>query len=112
VREAKEIEQAIAVFARAPNSGLIVPALTQGVVYRDLIISLAAKLRLPAVYPYRFQAEGGGLISYGPDTFEQYRLAAGYIDRVLKGESRLICPCRHRPNTSWSSILRPPRRSA
>jgi putative ABC transport system substrate-binding protein len=93
VRDAQEIEQAITAFARAPNSGLIVPALTQGTVYRDLIISLAAKLRLPAVYPYRLQVEGGGLISYGPpDTVEQFRLAAGYIDRILKGEKPADLP--------------------
>ena len=86
VRDAPEIEHAVTAFARKPNGGLIVPALTQGSVYRDLIISLAARLRLPAVYPYRYQATGGGLISYGPDTSEQYRLAAGYIDRILRGE--------------------------
>jgi putative ABC transport system substrate-binding protein len=92
VRDAGEIERAITAFARAPSSGLIVPALTQGVVHRDLIISLAAKHRLPAVYPYRFQATAGGLISYGPDVSDQYRRAAGYVDRILKGEKPADLP--------------------
>jgi putative ABC transport system substrate-binding protein len=62
------------------------------VVHRDLIISLAAKHRLPAVYPYRFQATAGGLISYGPDVSDQYRRAAGYVDRILKGEKPADLP--------------------
>ena len=59
---------------------------------RDLIIALAAKHRLPAVYPYRYFVSGGGLMSYGPDTIEQYRRAAGYIDRILKGEKPADLP--------------------
>jgi putative ABC transport system substrate-binding protein len=86
VRDAAEIERAITAFARTPNGGLIVPALAQGQTHRALIIALAARHRLPAVYPYRFQVTDGGLISYGADTSEQYRLAAGYIDRIFKGE--------------------------
>ena len=86
VRGADEIEQSITAFARTPNGGLIVPALTQGVVHRDLIISLAARHRLPAVYPYRSFVTGGGLISYGFNLSFQYRLAAGHVDRILKGE--------------------------
>jgi putative ABC transport system substrate-binding protein len=86
VRDAAEIERAIIAFARTPNGGLIVPALAQGSVHRALLISLAARHRLPAVYPYRYQVTDGGLISYGPDVSDQYRLAAGYIDRILRGE--------------------------
>jgi putative ABC transport system substrate-binding protein len=92
VRGADEIEQSITAFARTPNGRLIVPALTQGVVHRDLIISLAARHRLPAVYPYRSFVTGGGLISYGFNLSFQYRLAAGYVDRILKGEKTADLP--------------------
>jgi putative ABC transport system substrate-binding protein len=92
VRGADEIEQGIAAFARAQNGGLIVPALSQGSVHRDLIISLAARHRLPAVYPYRYFVTGGGLISYGIDPSFQYRLAAGYVDCILKGEKAADLP--------------------
>ena len=92
VRGADEIEQSITAFARTPNGGLIVPALTQGVVHRDLIISLAARHRLPAVYPYRSFVTGGGLISYGFNLSFQYRLAAAYVDRILKGEKPADLP--------------------
>jgi putative ABC transport system substrate-binding protein len=81
-----EIERDVAAFARAPNGGLIVTASSGAVAYRELIITLAARHRLPAVYPFRYFVTGGGLISYGPDTTEQYRRAAGYVDRILKGE--------------------------
>jgi putative ABC transport system substrate-binding protein len=101
----------IAVFASAPNGGLIV---TVGgtAVHRDVVIAAAAKNRLPAIYPYRYFATDGGLISYGPDTIEQYRRAAGYVDRILKGEKPANLPVQARPSTSWSSISRPPRGSA
>jgi putative tryptophan/tyrosine transport system substrate-binding protein len=81
----------IAAFASAPNGGLIV---TVGgtAVHRDVVIAAAAKNRLPAVYPYRYFATDGGLISYGPDTIEQYRRAAGYVDRILKGEKPADLP--------------------
>jgi putative tryptophan/tyrosine transport system substrate-binding protein len=93
VRGADEIEQSITTFARTPNGGLIVPALTQGLVHRDLIISLAARHQLPAVYPYRSFVTGGGLISYGfGDSSSQYRLAASYVDRILKGEKPADLP--------------------
>jgi|SoiMetStandDraft_5_1073268.scaffolds.fasta_scaffold02281_3 putative ABC transport system substrate-binding protein len=86
-----ETERAIAAFARSPNGGLIVTV--GGTAFnRDLIIALAAKHRLPAVYPYRYFASGGGLMSYGPDTIEQYRRAADYIDRILKGEKPADLP--------------------
>jgi ABC-type uncharacterized transport system substrate-binding protein len=78
--------------AKWVERGLIVPALSQGSVHRDLIISLAARHRLPAVYPYRYFASGGGLISYGIDPSFQYRLAAGYVDRILKGEKPADLP--------------------
>ena len=92
VRGVGEIEQTITGFARTPNGGLIVPALAQGMVYRDQIISLAARLRLPTVYSSPFYVAAGGLISYGIDTTQQYRLAAGYIDRILKGEKPADLP--------------------
>src|SRR5262249_55015842 len=75
----------IAEFATLPNSGLIV-AVGGTAVRRDVVIAAAAKHRLPAIYPWRYFAADGGLISYGPDTVEPFRRAAGYIDRILKGE--------------------------
>jgi putative tryptophan/tyrosine transport system substrate-binding protein len=86
MREAGEIERSLAAFARAPSGGLIVTGSAPAYVYRDLIITLAARHRLPAVYYERFFVAGGGLISYGPDFIDQYRRAAGYVDRILKGE--------------------------
>jgi len=99
VRDAAEIERAITTFARTPNGGFIVPALGQGIAHRALIISLAARHRLPAVYPYRYQVTDGGLISYGPNTSDQYRLAAGYIDRILKGEKPSDLPVQNPTKT-------------
>jgi ABC-type uncharacterized transport system substrate-binding protein len=89
--DVSEMESAIAEFARSPNGGLIV---TVGgtAFHRDLIVALAAKHQLPAVYPYHYFASGGGLISYGPDTIEQYRRAAAYVDRILKGEKPADLP--------------------
>ena len=86
VREASEIERAVTAFARRSNSGLIVTSSGSAAVHRDLIISLAAQHRLPAVNNYRYFTTSGGLISYGPDPIDQYRRAAGYVDRILKGE--------------------------
>ncbi len=74
------------------NGGLIVTTGPLATVHRELIIRLAAHHRLPAVYPNRFYATGGGLISYGPDTIEQHRRAAGYVDRTLKGETPADLP--------------------
>ena len=85
VRHTSDIERAVAAFARTPNSGLIVTADPAAIVHREAIIALGARHRLPAVYPYRFFVISGGLISYGLDNIEQYRLAAGYVDRILKG---------------------------
>jgi putative tryptophan/tyrosine transport system substrate-binding protein len=93
VRDAGEIEHAIADFARGPNGGLILVGPTSSVQrHRDLIVALAARHRLPAVYANRLFVTGGGLISYAPDSFEQYRRAAGYVDRILKGEKPADLP--------------------
>jgi len=86
MRDAGEIERTVTAFAREPNGGLIVLASPLAIVQRELIIKLAARHRLPAVYGLRFFVIDGGLISYGPDSVEPYRLAAGYVDRILKGE--------------------------
>jgi len=86
VRDAGEMERAVTAFARGSNSGLIVTSSGSAAVHRELIIALAARYRLPAVYNYRYFATGGGLISYGPDPIDQFRRAAGYVDRILKGE--------------------------
>ena len=86
VRDAPEIERAVAAFARSASGGLIVTASGLTFVHRDLIVTLAARHRLPAVYWDRTPVTGGGLISYGADLLDQYRRAAGYVDRILKGE--------------------------
>jgi hypothetical protein len=99
--------------SREPQKGgLIVTGSALALVHRDLIIALAARHRLPAVYPVRFFATGGGLISYGPDSIDPYRRAAGYIDRILKGEKPADLPVQAPTSTSWRSISRPPRRWA
>jgi putative ABC transport system substrate-binding protein len=90
--EAREIERAVAAFARQPNGGLIVTTGAGGEAHRELIVKLAARQRLPAIYPYRYWVSGGGLSSYGPDVFDQYRRAAGYVDRILKGEKPADLP--------------------
>jgi putative tryptophan/tyrosine transport system substrate-binding protein len=86
VRDPGEIERAVSAFARISNGGLIVPGSGSAVTHRDLIVTLAARHKLPAVYSERHFVAAGGLISYGPDFLDQYRLAAGYVDRILKGE--------------------------
>jgi putative ABC transport system substrate-binding protein len=91
-REAVELERAIAAFTRTPNGGLIATASALTVIHRDLIVGLAAKHKLPAVYHRRLFAAAGGLISYGPDTVEPFRRAAGYVDRILKGEKPADLP--------------------
>ena len=92
VRDAGEIERAIAAFARSSNGGLIVTASALAQLHRDLIVTLAARHKLPAVYCDRFFVAAGGLISYGPDYIDQYRRAAGYVDRILKGEKPADLP--------------------
>jgi putative ABC transport system substrate-binding protein len=86
MHDAGEIEQSVATFARSPNGSLIVAASGAGLRHRELIIMLAARHKLPAVYFERTFAAAGGLISYGPDVIDQYRQAAGYVDRILRGE--------------------------
>jgi putative ABC transport system substrate-binding protein len=92
VRDAADIERDVTAFARSPNGGLIVTGSALTVVHRNLIIALAAQHRLPTVYFQRFLVMGGGLISYGPDIIDQYRRAAGYVDRILKGEKPADLP--------------------
>jgi putative ABC transport system substrate-binding protein len=92
VRDAGEIAHAVTAFARGANGGLIVVGTALAVVHRELITSLAAEHRLPAVYPFRAFVTAGGLISYGPDRVEPFRLAAGYVDRILKGEKPADLP--------------------
>ena len=93
VRDAGEIERAITAFARGSNGGLILVGPTSSVArYRDLIIALAARHRLPAIYPGRLYVTGGGLISYGADQIDQYHRAAAYVDRILKGEKPADLP--------------------
>jgi putative tryptophan/tyrosine transport system substrate-binding protein len=92
VRDAGEIERAITAFARSPNGGLVVTGSTLAGVHRDLIITLAARHQLPAVYAQRYFVTGGGLISYGPDSIDPYRRAASYVDRILKGEKPADLP--------------------
>ena len=86
IREVAEIERALVAFARGANDGMIVLPGAQTVTHRALIMAMAARLQLPAIYPYRYYVSGGGLISYGFNELEQYRQAAGYVDRILKGE--------------------------
>ena len=90
--DAMEIERGIAAFARGGNAGLIVTLNPRATVHRQTIIANAARHRLPAVYPFRYFAAAGGLISYGADLANQYRRAAGYVDRILKGEKPADLP--------------------
>lgn len=92
VRDAAEIERALANFAQGPNGGLIVTASASSVIHRDLIVGLAARCGLPAIYPARYFPDVGGLVSYGPDLLDQFRRAAGYADRILKGEKPAVLP--------------------
>jgi putative ABC transport system substrate-binding protein len=92
VRDEGEIERSLSLFAQSPNSGLIVTGSPQAMFHRDLIIALAARHRLPAVYWSRYWAAAGGLISYGPDALDPFRRAAGYVDRILNGEKPAEMP--------------------
>jgi len=91
-RDAPAIEKAVDAFVRGPNDGLIVLPGAPSVVHRALIVALAARHKLPAVYPFRFFVTSGGLIYYGPDEIDVFRQAAGYIDRILKGEKPADLP--------------------
>jgi len=88
----RDVEQGVAAFARSGSGGLIVTSSILAVVQRDLIVSLAAQHKLPAVYSFRDFVDAGGLISYGADLTDQFRLAAGYVDRILKGEKPADLP--------------------
>jgi putative tryptophan/tyrosine transport system substrate-binding protein len=92
LRDRTEIERAITAFAQGPNGGLIVVASALGLVHRALIVELAARHKLPAIYPFRVFVSAGGLISYGPDLADQYRQTASYVDRILKGEKPADLP--------------------
>ena len=111
-RDAAGIERAIAAIAREPGGGLVQIPDSFTVAHRELIIGLAAEHRLPAVYSNNAFARSGGLISYAVELRDVFRRAATYVDRILKGTSQPTCRCSSRTSSSWSSISRPPRRSA
>jgi putative tryptophan/tyrosine transport system substrate-binding protein len=93
--DAEEIERAVGAFAQSPNGALIASRTAETIAHRELIIRLAARHRLPAVYPLRLFITSGGLVCYGPDIVDQYRQAAGYIDRILKGEKPADLPVQN-----------------
>jgi putative ABC transport system substrate-binding protein len=103
VHDVGEIERALMAFVRSRNGGLIVPGSALATLHRDLIVTLAARHRLPAVYTNSLFVTGGGLISYGPDRIDQYRRAAGYIDRILKGEKPADLPVQ--APTRYETVL-------
>jgi putative ABC transport system substrate-binding protein len=103
MRDAGEIERAVAAFASGLDGGLIVTGSALGVVHRKLITTLAARHKLPAVYSGRFYVTAGGLISYAPDQIDQYRRAAGYVDRILKGEKPADLPVQ--APTRYETVL-------
>jgi putative ABC transport system substrate-binding protein len=92
VRNTSDIENALMEFARLPRGGLVVTGSAPAAAHRDLIIALAGRHRLPAIYPFRYFAASGGLLSYGPTTIDPYIRAAGYVDRILKGEKPANLP--------------------
>jgi len=94
-RDASEVERAVAAFARIPNGGLIGVVSAASLTHRDLIVTLAARHQLPVVYYNRFFVAGGGLISYGANVIDQYRRAAGYVDRILKGAKPADMPVQN-----------------
>jgi putative ABC transport system substrate-binding protein len=102
-RDASGMEHGIAGFTRGSNGGLIVTASPSAALHRELIIGLAARHRLPAVYPIRVFATNGGLISYGPDEIDQHRRAASYVDRILKGEKPADLPVQ--APTKYETVL-------
>ena len=103
LRDASEIEHDVAAFARHPNGGLVITTSTRALAHRKLIISLAVQHRLPAIYPWRNYATEGGLISYGPDVTDAFRRAAGYVDRILKGEKPADLPVQE--PTKFETII-------
>jgi putative ABC transport system substrate-binding protein len=104
MRDAGEIEQSVETFARSPNGGLIPSPSAAVVRHRDLIVTLAARHKLPAVYWERFFVTAGGLMSYGPDLVEQFRQAAGYVDRILRGEKPADLPVQ--APTKYELVIR------
>ena len=92
VRDSDAIETGMMKIASSANAGLVVTASAPANVHRNLILTLAARHRLPSIYPYRYFVAAGGLVCYGPDTIDQYRRAAGYVDRILKGEKPADLP--------------------
>jgi putative tryptophan/tyrosine transport system substrate-binding protein len=103
MRDAAEIERGVSAFARSPNGGLILTASGLATLHRDLIITLAARHKLPAVYFERNHVAAGGLISYGPSLVDQFRQAAGYVDRILKGEKPADLPVQ--APTKYETVL-------
>ena len=103
MRDTGEMERAVATFARSPDGGLILTASGLASIYRDLIVTLAARHKLPAVYFERDFVAGGGLVSYGPDYVDMYRRAAGYVDRILKGEKPADLPVQ--APTKYETVL-------
>ena len=95
VRSSNEIERAFATFAGEPNSGLIIAPNVVTFANSDLIVALAARYRLPAIYPFAFYAKGGGLISYGFDAVDQFRQGAVYVDKILRGAQPADLPVQH-----------------
>ena len=92
VGDADEMERTVATLAGSPNGGMIVTASVLAGVHRNLIVALAARHRLPAVYCFRYYVTAGGLLSYGPDTTDPFRRAASYVDRILRGEKPADLP--------------------
>ena len=102
-RDPSEIERAVAAFATKPDGGLMVVTGSSAIVHREQIIKLAARHRLPGVYPYRLYAVAGGLMSYGPNVIDQFRSAAGYVDRILRGEKPADLPVQ--APTRYETVL-------
>src|SRR5205807_778101 len=103
MRDAGEIEQSVATFARSPNGGLIPIPSAAAVRHRDLILTTASRYKLPAVYGERLFVAAGGLISYGPDLVDQFRQATNYVDRILKGDKPADLPVQ--TPTKYETVL-------
>ena len=112
IKSVGDIDSAFTAFADISRGAIIALPVGGVILHRNEIIALAARRRLPGMYPYRFCVAEGGLMSYGPDIGDQYRSAASYVDSILGGRSRRICRYSSPPNSSSSSISRPPSRSA